>query len=84
MDSASVTSARTASARPPPASIGPATASSAARSRAASTTAAPAAANAWAVAAPMPRLAPATSATFPCMSSLVLIATLPSGACLAR
>ena len=84
MDSALVTSARTASARPPPASMRSRTAWRAARSRAASTTAAPAAANASAVAAPMPRLAPATSATCPCMSPLLLIATLPSGARLAR
>ncbi len=42
-----------------------ATASKARSSRAASTTAAPASANARAVAAPIPRLAPATSATFP-------------------
>src|SRR5579875_21693 len=62
---ASDTSARTAAAWPPRASIRFATDSRAAASRAARTTAAPAAANASAVAAPIPLLAPATSATCP-------------------
>ena len=65
IDATSVTSAPTASARPPRAWMPSATALSAVVSRAARTTAAPAAANASAVAAPIPLLAPATSATRP-------------------
>ena len=61
----SLTSVGTAVARPPAALIRPATASSASASRAASTTCAPAAATATAVAAPIPRLAPVTTASRP-------------------
>ena len=67
IESASVTSRPTAMARPPRDLIRSATASRAAVSRAPRTTAAPAAANASAVAAPMPLLAPATRATRPLM-----------------
>ena len=67
IESASVTSRYVARARPPRERIRPAMASSAAMSREPSTTAAPAAANASAVAAPMPLLAPATRATRPFM-----------------
>jgi len=69
---------RTASARPPFASMRLTTVSSAGRSRAPRTTAAPAAANASAVAAPMPRLAPATRATRPSNGRSVMTASCPS------
>src|SRR5437867_147092 len=71
-DATSPTSVGTVSARPPAARIPWATASKACASRAASTTAAPACANARAVAAPMPRLAPATSATLPSNAAAIV------------
>ena len=77
-ESTSATSDRTASARPPLASMRLTTDSSAAMSRAPRTTAAPAAANASAVAAPMPRLAPATRATRPCERQISHGRLLPS------
>src|ERR1700736_6754718 len=64
-DAASVTSVLTAIALPPAATMSRATPARSLSVRAASTTRAPAAANRRAVSAPMPRLAPVTSATRP-------------------
>src|SRR6185312_8848381 len=64
-EAGSVTSVPTASACPPLSRMPAATSARARSSREPSTTAAPASANARAVTALMPRLAPATSATFP-------------------
>ena len=61
----SVTSVGTARAFPPTDSISAAAASSSGAPRAARTTAAPARANAAAMALPIPRFAPVTTATFP-------------------
>jgi hypothetical protein len=82
-EAASPTSVGTTRVRPPSFSIPSATSSRARWSRAASTTAAPARANACAVTAPMPRLAPAIRATLPAsggvrvVSELVMFASPP-------
>src|SRR5215831_15899366 len=75
----SLTSARTGVAWPPASLIRPATRSRAWPSRAASTTCAPAAAMAAAVAAPIPRLAPVTTASRPASHLAGAAGEVPAG-----
>jgi hypothetical protein len=69
----SVTSPSTTRALPPSARIAAATSSSRSRRRGSSATVAPSAARLCAVAAPMPLLAPVTSATVPWSFSVMVI-----------